>query len=499
MMNIQIRDMRQGFFWANNALIDSFLPAIGAFGLAVYMLLCRYASNETGKCEPSIKLIAKKLSTSEPTVRKAIKALKDNALLKVEERAPSKRGAHNRSNLYQLLPVVVNQIDQGGKRALPGVVNQVDPNHTNLESNQIPDNSSEGVPSSELAENASTHLSAVPSLTPQQQDLLRRLQSGKLLARYENPQDVQRLVDLNLIERCGVDGLVIKGQAKPDECADDPKVQELQTAIQTAFLPGNNGNEPEKPVIPLPQTPPPLPEVPTFKPGDFVWWVPAEVQRNLCGTQPRIAAVVLNLSAKRVHILSDRDNTSVKAENLRPREKPAEPCEWETQALRTVWSDAKAAARAQGKAKAPREHDVLFKAVAEKVLGYPPENGHKYTRNQCSQINAIKACVMQTLALPEKKTPADYQRGADAIDGYQAWFPKAHPDLTAPTHDAKFATYFNEFWKSQPASKPQGDFSEPVWFERRFWKREAGVLYCKPQIGEWAQALPSEVEKWQTR
>lgn len=103
-------------------------------------------------------------------------------------------------------------------------------------------------------------------------ELRELLKHGHVFAEYYDPTVIQALLDLGEIERCVIDdrsALCLKGKCPQSHTdCNDPKVAELQTAIQTAFLPGSNGNQPETVAIPSPQTPLPppapaaLPEVP---------------------------------------------------------------------------------------------------------------------------------------------------------------------------------------------------------------------------------------------
>lgn len=60
-----VRDTRMpGHFWADNEVLDTFGPLLGAHGFAVYMALCRVAINGTGECRISKAALAKKLNIS---------------------------------------------------------------------------------------------------------------------------------------------------------------------------------------------------------------------------------------------------------------------------------------------------------------------------------------------------------------------------------------------------------------------------------------------------
>ncbi len=71
-----VRDERKNpFVMIAVELIDRFGPLIGANGIAVYIVLARYANRTTRRTYVSLKLIAKKLAISQATVSRAIAAL----------------------------------------------------------------------------------------------------------------------------------------------------------------------------------------------------------------------------------------------------------------------------------------------------------------------------------------------------------------------------------------------------------------------------------------
>lgn len=136
-----VRDSRQpGHFWADNEIVEQHLPEIGVYGFAVYMLLCKYADSKTGQCDPSVSGMAAKLGVSAPTVRGALDKLKDAKLITIRHRSKEYDGKRlNQTSVYTILAVkkgqrtegtkpglVPNDIDQGTKGDLPGVLNQVD-------------------------------------------------------------------------------------------------------------------------------------------------------------------------------------------------------------------------------------------------------------------------------------------------------------------------------------------------------------------------------------
>lgn len=136
-----IRDSRQpGHFWADNEIVDEYLPIIGIYGFAVYMLLTKHADSKTGQCDPSVSGLAAKLGISAPTVRAALDKLKDAGLITIKHRRREKDGKLiNQTSIYTILAIkkaqndvptkpglVPNEIYQGTKGDLPGVLNQVD-------------------------------------------------------------------------------------------------------------------------------------------------------------------------------------------------------------------------------------------------------------------------------------------------------------------------------------------------------------------------------------
>jgi hypothetical protein len=117
-----IRDLRGGFYWANNEIVSHFLPIIGLYGFAVYTLLTFYANNETGECYPSIPTIATALGVSENTVRKALKILVSAGLISVEQRKSDTNA--KTTNLYVLHDV--RAVKGAGSPGEGGEVHQVE-------------------------------------------------------------------------------------------------------------------------------------------------------------------------------------------------------------------------------------------------------------------------------------------------------------------------------------------------------------------------------------
>jgi hypothetical protein len=67
----------------DNAIIDDFLPKIGAYGLAVYTVLKRHLNYTTGQCNPSYNRIAKMIGIDRTTVIRKVRLLEKLGLIAV--------------------------------------------------------------------------------------------------------------------------------------------------------------------------------------------------------------------------------------------------------------------------------------------------------------------------------------------------------------------------------------------------------------------------------
>ena len=88
-------------FFVDNTIIDNHGQALGAYGIAVYATLCRFANRETQDCFPSHAAVAKKLGISERQVQRVMNVLREEGLVWWEGRVGSDGG--QTSNLYVLL------------------------------------------------------------------------------------------------------------------------------------------------------------------------------------------------------------------------------------------------------------------------------------------------------------------------------------------------------------------------------------------------------------
>lgn len=122
-----IRDAREpGFFMIDNELIDDYGKVIGAYGVAVYNVLARYANKHGENAFPSYSHIADKLDFSRDTAIRTIKLLVDTGLVRKDMRI-TKVGDMT-SNEYTLVhikgsssqrPPVVAHSDQGSRSQQP--------------------------------------------------------------------------------------------------------------------------------------------------------------------------------------------------------------------------------------------------------------------------------------------------------------------------------------------------------------------------------------------
>jgi hypothetical protein len=79
---IAVRDQRQpGWFFIDNEVVDQHSQRLGAYGIAVYCVLCRYAKNSDQRVNLSARDIASALDISQDRVRKSLADLVDIGLI----------------------------------------------------------------------------------------------------------------------------------------------------------------------------------------------------------------------------------------------------------------------------------------------------------------------------------------------------------------------------------------------------------------------------------
>ena len=108
-----------------NEIIDD-IERFDKNDLLCYMVLCRFANNETGECYPSYKTIAEKMRVGVSTAIKAIKSLESKGAIKIHSRKNENGG--DTSNLY-----VIQNINDENKKA--STVPPVKAENENIQSN----------------------------------------------------------------------------------------------------------------------------------------------------------------------------------------------------------------------------------------------------------------------------------------------------------------------------------------------------------------------------
>ena len=123
---IRVLDGRKfNFTIIENEIIDD-IERFDKNDLLCYMVLCRFANNETGECYPSYKTIAEKMRVGVSTAIKAIKSLESKGAIKIHSRKNENGG--DTSNLY-----VIQNINDENKKA--STVPPVKAENENIQSN----------------------------------------------------------------------------------------------------------------------------------------------------------------------------------------------------------------------------------------------------------------------------------------------------------------------------------------------------------------------------
>ena len=130
-----IRDGRRfNFTIIENDIIDD-IERFDKNDLLCYMVLCRFANNETGECYPSYKTIAEKMRVGVSTAIKAVKSLIDKGVVEVQQRKNENGG--DTSNLYTI--VNINK-DNENKKASTVPPVKAEKHRNNFDNNSIPQN-----------------------------------------------------------------------------------------------------------------------------------------------------------------------------------------------------------------------------------------------------------------------------------------------------------------------------------------------------------------------
>lgn len=94
-------DRRRGFYIVDNDIIDKYGKAIGAYGVAVYSMIARYADGNGENAFPSYQTMAEKLGMSRTKVVKTVELLVKLGLIKKEQRIDM--AGDLTSNLYTIV------------------------------------------------------------------------------------------------------------------------------------------------------------------------------------------------------------------------------------------------------------------------------------------------------------------------------------------------------------------------------------------------------------
>ena len=109
-----VRDMRNGhFFWMHNVVLDDYGAQLGAYGIAVYAVLCRFANNETQLAFPGIATIASRVACSERQVQRMLKKLEAIGLIGI-------RSVNTKTGAYAHNEYVLQRVGDGDSQTPNG-------------------------------------------------------------------------------------------------------------------------------------------------------------------------------------------------------------------------------------------------------------------------------------------------------------------------------------------------------------------------------------------
>ena len=99
---------KRGFCWMENSVVDDYLADLSGTSVKVYVVLMRYADNDSRVCYPGIRKIMSLTGLkSETSVRSALRALQAHGLIEVEQQHdPRGRRVQNLYHLRGMPPSV---------------------------------------------------------------------------------------------------------------------------------------------------------------------------------------------------------------------------------------------------------------------------------------------------------------------------------------------------------------------------------------------------------
>ncbi len=126
-----VRDRRSGFAIIDNLLIDDYGPTIGAYGIATYCILVRFARADGTESFPSYQKVADLMGASRNTAIKAIKGLVKLGLVEKEKR--SLKG-ESLSNSYVLIDITrIQELHVVGSASqIPPSASQIPPSASQI-------------------------------------------------------------------------------------------------------------------------------------------------------------------------------------------------------------------------------------------------------------------------------------------------------------------------------------------------------------------------------
>src|SRR5262245_22339007 len=100
----EVRDHRKpGWFWMDNRILDDYGERLGVYGIAVYALLAKHASEQDQRAWPSLRTMAKELHIGLSSLQRSLDQLVTLGLVSREHRK-TEAGDYT-SNVYALLAV----------------------------------------------------------------------------------------------------------------------------------------------------------------------------------------------------------------------------------------------------------------------------------------------------------------------------------------------------------------------------------------------------------
>jgi len=101
-MENELNKKNSEYFMIQNRFYDVYAEFLGPYAISVYLALCRYRNNETGRAFPSQDLLARRLKISIKSVTRHIKLLYKYNLVRVVSREKDPYTRKWVHNVYQI-------------------------------------------------------------------------------------------------------------------------------------------------------------------------------------------------------------------------------------------------------------------------------------------------------------------------------------------------------------------------------------------------------------